>query len=168
VAGRENPTLRLFANLVLGFCVMGLWHGSGWSVLFWGFYAGFWLALEEIGLGVWIARLPRVLRHAYVLLVAGVGWVLLRADGMAAALSFVSTMAGMGGAAGTSAHHYLTPASWTALAVALFGAGPLVPSVSRWRVSVDAATVSLLMMLGATGIFVWRNVTALRPSRARR
>jgi hypothetical protein len=35
-------------------------------------------------------------------------------------------------------------------------AGPLVSWISRWRVSVDAATASLLMMFAATGVFVWR------------
>jgi hypothetical protein len=38
----------------------------------------------------------------------------------------------------------------------------MVPAISRWRVSLDAATASLLMMLAATGLFVWRPVaTAL-------
>ncbi|MGE0703813.1 MAG: MBOAT family O-acyltransferase [Vicinamibacterales bacterium] len=168
IAGRQNPTLRLFANLVLGFCLMGLWHGAGWTVLLWGIYAGLWLALEEIGLGAWIARMPRLLRHVYVLLIVAIGWVLLRSENVAAALGFLGTMAGVSGAAGATAHLYLTTGSWIALGVAIIGAGPLIPSVSRWRVSVDAATISLLMMLGATGVFVWRGVTALRPSRARR
>jgi alginate O-acetyltransferase complex protein AlgI len=169
IAGRDNPTLRLFANLVLGFCVMGLWHGSGWNVLAWAFYAGLWLAFEEIGLGSWIARrLPKLLRHVYVLLVIGVGWVLLRADSLPSALVYLATMAGVAGAPGFAASMYLTIASWLALAVAIVAAGPLIPSVSRWRVSVDAATVSLLMMLGATGLFLWRGVSAVRPSRARR
>ncbi len=168
IAGRENPTLRLFANLVLGFCLMGLWHGAGWTVVLWGVHAGLWLALEEIGLGTWVARMPRVLRHAYVLLIVGLGWVILRSESATAALGFVGTMAGVSGAAGTTAQLYMTTGSWIALGVAAIGAGPLIPSVSRWRVSVDAATISILMMLGATGIFVWRGVTALRPSRARR
>ena len=30
--------------------------------------------------------------------------------------------------------------------------------MSRWRVSVDAGTTSLLMMLAATGVFIWRPV----------
>ncbi len=168
IAGRDNPTIGLFANLVLAFSLMGLWHGWGWTVVLWGVYAGLWLALEETGLGARIARLPRVARHAYVLLVVGVGWVLLRAESVPAALTYLATMAGLNWASGVTAHLYLTPASWLALAVALVGAGPLIPSISRWRVSVDAATVSVMLMVGATGIFVWRGVAALRPSRVRR
>jgi hypothetical protein len=61
---------------------------------------------------------------------------------------------------------YLTPMVWTALALAFIGAGPLVPSISRWRVSVDAGTTSLLMMLAATGLFIWRPAAmVLNPSR---
>jgi hypothetical protein len=45
-----------------------------------------------------------------------------------------------------------------ALILAFIGAGPLVPWISRWRVSVDAATTSLLMMLAATAVFIWRPI----------
>lgn len=168
IAGRDIPAARLFVNLVLAFCLMGLWHGSGWTVVVWGVYSGLWLAFEEAGLGARIARLPRPLRHAYVLFVVGLGWVLLRAESVPAALGFLEAMAGLNWASGVTAHQFMTTVSWIALAVAMIGAGPLIPSISRWRVSVDAATVSVMLMVGATGIFVWRGVAALRPSRVRR
>lgn len=171
IAGRDSPTLARYVNVVLGFCVMGFWHGSGWPVLVWSVYAGLWLALEEVGLGARIARLPRPLRHAYVLLVVSIGWVLLRAESVPAALAFLETMAGLNWASGLTALRYMSIPAWLALGIAVVGAGPLVPSISRWRVSVDAATVSLILMAGATGFFVWRGgallVGAIRPSRGR-
>ena len=79
-------------------------------------------------------------------------------------------MAGLGDADGPSASRYFTPALWLALVLAAIGAGPLVPWISRWRVSVDAATTSLLMMLAATSVFLWRPVIivtrSLWPKRA--
>jgi hypothetical protein len=38
----------------------------------------------------------------------------------------------------------------------------LVGNISRWRVSLDAATASLLMMLAATAVFLWQAVNPLR------
>jgi hypothetical protein len=84
--------------------------------------------------------------------------MLLRTASPAAAWSFGSVMIGAAGAPGSTVGAYLTPMMWLALTLAFIGAGPLVPWISRWRVSVDAGTTSLLMMLAATGVFIWRPV----------
>jgi hypothetical protein len=73
-------------------------------------------------------------------------------------LGYVEAMLGLSIATAPSVAEYLTPGFVLALVAALFFAGPLVGSVSRWRVSVDAATASLLMMLAATGMFLWHVV----------
>ena len=38
IAGRDNPSPRLYLNIVAGFCIVGLWHGGGQSVLVWAVY----------------------------------------------------------------------------------------------------------------------------------
>jgi hypothetical protein len=50
---------------------------------------------------------------------------------------------------------YLTWDVVAALVAAVVFAGPMVGNLSRWRVSVDAATASLLMMLAATAVLLW-------------
>jgi alginate O-acetyltransferase complex protein AlgI len=156
IAGQEEPTLRLYGNIIAGFCLVALWHGSGWTFPLWGLYCGSWLALEAIGLRARIERLPAVLRHAYVILVVTLGWVILRATDLGHLGAFLTAMSGLNSRPVLMAGRYLDVWLWTALITGAFAAGPLVPSVSRWRVSVDAATTSLLMMLAATGLFLWR------------
>ncbi len=101
------------------------------------------------------------IRHVYLLTIVMIGWVILRADTPSGALAFLQAMAGLNGLAGRTAKHYLTLPLGFALGVAIVGAGPMVPAISRWRVSLDAATVSVLMMIAATGFFLWRGVTFL-------
>jgi hypothetical protein len=67
---------------------------------------------------------------------------------------------------------YLTLEVWIALIVAIVGAGPLIPWLSRWRVSVDAVTAATVMMLTSLSLFVWRGwslvwraLTSQRPDR---
>jgi hypothetical protein len=114
------------------------------------------LAIEGIGFHEKLQQWPRVLRHLYVLVLVTIGWMILRADTPAAALAFLSAMIGLTAAMGPTIEPHLTPLVWLALALAFIGAGPLVPAISRWRVSIDAGTTSLLMMLAATGVFIWR------------
>ncbi len=169
IAGRDHPTPRLYLNIVVGLCIVGLWHGAGQSVIVWGVYSSLWLALEAVGLGVAMARLPAIVRHVYLLLVVVVGWAIFRADTMVGGWAFLKTMAGLNGAGGATALAYFSTAFSTTLGVALFFAGPMVPAVSRWRVTLDAATASLLMMLAATGVFIWRPIAIawdiVRPAR---
>lgn len=156
IAGQEEPTLRLYGTIVAGFCLVGLWHGGGTTFPAWGLYCGSWLALEAIWLRRRLERLPAVVRHAYVIAVVTVGWVLLRAPDLAHAAAFLKSMAGLNARPVLAASAWLTTSVWLSLVVGAFAAGPMVPSISRWRVSVDAATTSLLMMLAATGLFLWR------------
>lgn len=158
IAGRDHPTPSLYLNIVVGMCIVGLWHGGGQSVIIWSVYSSLWLALEAIGLGAAMARLPAIVRHAYLLLVVVIGWAMFRAETMTGAWAFLRAMAGMNGAVGTTAQSYFTVTFSTTLGLALFFAGPMVPTVSRWRVGLDAATASLLMMLAATGLFIWRPI----------
>ena len=155
IAGRDDPAPLLYVNIVAGFCLVGLWHGVRSNVLAWALYSGLWLGLEAVGLGARVARLPAFIRHVYVLMVAIVGWVILRADTPSAATTFLGAMAGLSGPAALTAHRYLTTPVWVALGLAVVGAGPLVPSISRWRVSVDVAAASLVMMASATVVFIW-------------
>jgi alginate O-acetyltransferase complex protein AlgI len=166
IAGQDRPTPRLYLNIVAGFCLVATWHRLGWSALTCGVYFGTLLAIEGVGFHEVLQKWPRPLRHLYVLALVTVGWMLLRAESAAGALAYLAVMAGMGGAPGFAVETYLTPMVWTALALAFVGAGPLVPAISRWRVSVDAGTTSLLMMLAATGLFICRPAAmVLNPSR---
>ena len=156
MVGRDAPTLRLAPNIVLGFVLLGLWYGGGWTVVGWAAYSSAFLALEAVGLEAALARRPRFIQRVYVLLVVAVGWTILRADSLASAAALLEAMAGLGGVARLTSVAYLTPQVSVALLVGLLGAGPLIPWLSRWRVSIDALTASLAMMLASVWLLLWR------------
>jgi D-alanyl-lipoteichoic acid acyltransferase DltB (MBOAT superfamily) len=156
IAGHDVPTAGLYFLTVAGFVVLGAWQRATLHVLPWALYFGSWLAIEAIGLGRLIERLPRPLRHAYVLIGVLPGWILLRASGPGPLLGYVEAMLGFAIMPVGSSLEFMDPLFVVALISGIVFAGPLVSSISRWRVSVDAATASLLMMCAATGVFVWR------------
>jgi alginate O-acetyltransferase complex protein AlgI len=168
IAGRDVPTLRLLPNIVAGFVLLGFWYGGGWTVVAWAAYSSVFLAFEALGLGPRLARWPKVAQHVYTLLVVTIGWVILRAGSLSTAAAMLQAMAGAHGVGWITARHYLTGPVWAALAVGVVGAGPLVPSISRWRVSIDAFTVAAMMMTTSVFLFVWRGAAAALNLNVRR
>ena len=86
------------ATMLLG----GLWHGAGWTFVFWGALHGFYLIVNH----AWGAlagerfRLPRGLGWALTMLGVVVAWVFFRATSFGAALDILGAMASVGGSLG--------------------------------------------------------------------
>ena len=161
-AAHDRPTLRLFVMTVAGLLLVGAWQHATLHVLAWALYFASWLAIEALGFSAVLQRLPRALRHVYVLLVVMFGWMLLRATGPGALLGYTEAMLGLSVMKFGASSVYLTLGFTTSFVCALIFAGPMVGNISRWRVSVDAATASLIMMLAATGVLMWQAVAGLR------
>ena len=152
----ESGVSRARRLVVLFLCV-GLWHGPGWNVMFWGLAHGVVVALEQGGLGARIARLPTALRHAYLLLTVLCLWVVFRAESGAGAIVMLRAMTGFTAAIQPSSL-VLTPLHWTALVAAALAVTPVWPGFSRWIVTIDALTTSTLILVSTSCIFVWHRV----------
>lgn len=109
LGGNRVGTVRLALNLMIVWGLTGLWHGAAWVFIAWGLYYGVLLLLEKIVLGDRIERVWRPLRHAAVLVIVVVGWVLFSAPGLHAALDRLRVMFGLAGAplAGAQTVYYL-------------------------------------------------------------
>jgi len=156
----ESPGREAHAvlSLFLLFLLVAVWHGASWPLLLWGAWHGAAVALERTSWGSLPARLPAPVRHGYVLLVVTAGWILFRADSLTGAVVFVQALAGFGAAPSLNNPLPLTGGVQLALVVGAIAAVPLLPSVSRWSVTVDAIATALQMIVTAAAMFVWTRV----------
>lgn len=92
LGGSREGLWKNCRNYLVVFALTGIWHGASWNFLLWGLYFAAFLILEKLWLRAVLERLPALLRHVYVLRVVGIGWVLFRADTMAAAAGFLGDM----------------------------------------------------------------------------
>jgi D-alanyl-lipoteichoic acid acyltransferase DltB (MBOAT superfamily) len=120
LGGSRGTALRTYANLWTVFLLCGLWHGASWTFVIWGAYHGLFLAVERVGLGRLLARLPREMVHLYTVLVVSLGWVWFRAAGFHAAIRMFKGLFGLNGIGdvGVQLHTALSPLPITALIVA--------------------------------------------------
>jgi len=86
--------------------LIGLWHGAAWTFVAWGFYHGALLVLERTRVGKWIARTPRPLQHAYLVLAVMAGWVLFRLETLQQAGWFFAVLAGLTGGSAAPVGRY--------------------------------------------------------------
>lgn len=110
LGGNRRGRLRTYRNLFITWALTGLWHGASWNFLLWGLYFFCILVLEKAFLGRLLARLPRVLRHAYALLLILMGWLIFAFDGsdngrlLADGVSFLGHLFFVGVGAGYNGH----------------------------------------------------------------
>ena len=79
LGGNRFGNYRTYNNLIITFVIGGLWHGAGWTFLFWGALHGLALSVHRFwnGLGL---RMPRYLAWFVTFNFVNVGWVFFRAN----------------------------------------------------------------------------------------
>lgn len=127
LGGNRGSTYRTYFNLITIFFLCGLWHGASWVFVVWGLYHGSFLVFERMGLGTKLTSLPRVLRHAYAILVFMIGWVFFRSTTLGQATAFLGAMAGRGSAAQLDLNLYVNKEVMLAIVVGLVASTPVVP-----------------------------------------
>jgi len=107
---RMGPEIT-YRNLFVVFFLCGLWHGAGYTFVFWGLFHGFWLAAERMYV-THIGSLPTgPMAWARTFLVVMIGWVFFRSSTMEQAFHFLATMIGL--SSGTAVQYdlmwYMSP-----------------------------------------------------------
>lgn len=96
LGGNRHGELRTYINLLGTFVLGGLWHGAGWTFVFWGFLHGMALVIHRawsklnFKLWIWISWL---LTFVFVV----VAWVFFRATEWSEAIKVLKGMSGLNG-----------------------------------------------------------------------
>jgi alginate O-acetyltransferase complex protein AlgI len=133
LGGNRKGPARTYVNLLIVFCLCGLWHGASWTFLIWGVFNGGFLALERTRIGSLLDKLPRVLGHAYTLLVVMAGWVFFRTETLADASAYFRALAGLSEATGQLHYvaQYLDARTAFVLLVGIVLATPVMSALNR-------------------------------------
>ena len=158
LGGNRVRPARVYVNLVTVFALCGLWHGANWTFVAWGLFHGAFLVVERVA----GPRLPapspvtRAAGHLYALLVVMIGWVLFRADSLAAAGHVLAAMAGGAPAVAPAfdTAWYLTPEVVAALAAGVVGATPVGPALAARLLGAPSAPDTRPAMPAAASLAV--------------
>jgi alginate O-acetyltransferase complex protein AlgI len=106
LGGNRKGPGRTYVNLVVTFLLGGLWHGAGWTFVFWGLMHGTGLAAERARMDARHSRGlrepgatagSRALQRLWVFAFVSVAWVFFRAESMGNAFAVLwRLIAGIG------------------------------------------------------------------------
>ncbi len=158
LGGNRVGKVKWLRNILAVWLLTGLWHGAAWNFIVWGLLFAVMLLLEKL---LPLQKLPRLLRHGYVLLVIVISFVIFNAQTMAQALQDIGGLFGFAGVPlVTTQALYALKSYGVLLLAAMVGATPLVSGLAvkcqkKWpAAAVLAPVVALALLLVCTAYLV--------------
>ena len=95
LGGNRTGKLRWMGNILLVWCLTGLWHGAGWNFLLWGLFYAILLLGKKLWYGPFLAKRPWF-SHIYLLLSVLLGFVLFQGGSLEQSWGDFRAMLGAG------------------------------------------------------------------------
>ena len=95
LGGNRKGNFRTYTNLMATFILGGIWHGAGWTFVFWGFLHGIALVINHIWKSLGL-RLPTILAWFITFNFVNIAWVFFRAKEWDDALKVLTGMISIG------------------------------------------------------------------------
>lgn len=89
LGGNRKGKGRTCLNKIIVFFCTGLWHGANWTFVIWGLYHGIFLLIESY---IPKIKIPKFIKHIYLLLVVIIGFVIFRADDISQGIFMIEKM----------------------------------------------------------------------------
>lgn len=153
LGGNRVGAKRQIFNILVVWCLTGLWHGANWTFMAWGLYFGILLIVEKLFLKKRLEKFPAFFQHIYVLFFVLISFVIFNADTFTMAKNDLSIMFGLGELPLISDDTIYNLSSYAVLiVVALIGATPLCKNIFR-KIEKNAV-VQVIEVLGVGVILI--------------
>ncbi len=96
LGGNRVDKLKVYRNIMVTFLLGGIWHGAGWTFVFWGFLHGIALSIQRIWKSMGF-KMNKFLAWFLTFNFVNIGWVFFRAKDWADAIKVLKGMAGVNG-----------------------------------------------------------------------
>jgi alginate O-acetyltransferase complex protein AlgI len=159
MGGSKVRKIRLVINIFVVWMLTGIWHGANWNFVFWGITYAILICFEKLsGLPGRLNGIAKIIYRGVVLLVVNFEWVIFRADGLAAGLSYIKHMIfSCGYAAANARALFLVKENWMFLIAAILFATPVIPYIEKCveNHKVLRAVYGTIFVIVNLALFLW-------------
>jgi D-alanyl-lipoteichoic acid acyltransferase DltB (MBOAT superfamily) len=96
LGGNRATDLRILANFMATFLIGGIWHGAGWTFVFWGFLHGIAMVIHRLWKKTEIS-MPKIVAWFITFNFVNFAWIFFRSNNFNEALSLIKAMIGLNG-----------------------------------------------------------------------
>lgn len=96
LGGNRKGINRTYINIMIIFVISGLWHGAGWTFIFWGFLHGFATVINRFW-SKFNIHMPVILAWFITFNFINITWVFFRAETWTDATNVIKAMVGFNG-----------------------------------------------------------------------
>ena len=96
LGGNRRGEINIYRNIMITFLLGGLWHGAGWTFVFWGFLHGAGLVVQRLWAKLHV-RMSGWMAWFITFNFVNIAWVFFRAKTWGAAIKVLSGMFGFNG-----------------------------------------------------------------------
>ncbi|MBQ6634300.1 MAG: MBOAT family protein [Ruminococcus sp.] len=97
LGGNRKGKARQCVNIMIVWFLTGFWHGANWNFMIWGVYFGIILLIEKNFTLKALAKVPKIVRHIYALLLIVIGWGIFAYEDFSLLGQNFANMFGFGG-----------------------------------------------------------------------
>jgi|TARA_Y100000588_G_C14188782_1_gene897034 D-alanyl-lipoteichoic acid acyltransferase DltB (MBOAT superfamily) len=91
LGGNKGTSIKTYNNLMVTFLIGGIWHGAGWTFVFWGLLHGLALVLQRLWSSFGL-KMPNLLAWFITFNFVNLAWVFFRAESFSDALKVIQGM----------------------------------------------------------------------------
>ena len=91
LGGNKGTSIKTYNNLMVTFLIGGIWHGAGWTFVFWGLLHGLALVLQRLWSSFGV-KMPNLLAWFITFNFVNLAWVFFRAESFSDALKVIQGM----------------------------------------------------------------------------
>ena len=92
LGGSKCSRIKHIRNILIVWCLTGIWHGASYNFMLWGLYYGIILIIEKFFLKDFLSKLPNTLKHIYTMLVVIIGWLIFASTDLSMFSIYFSNM----------------------------------------------------------------------------
>ena len=130
LGGNRVNKIKLIRNIFIVWFLTGFWHGANWTFILWGLLFGVLLIIEKLFLKDILEKMPKVIRHIYVLFVVMISFIIFNANSLVEALQQITGLFGVNKEPFINSYTlYYLKSYFVIIVISIIGATPLLKNI---------------------------------------